>query len=233
MATPDLTSGRVMDQSAAMLNDANKTVYTYTAQLPYLNMALQELQELFELNDVPVTQTVTSSPIAVAANVSELTFTTVPPLPSDLIEPQMLWERANGIDPYVPMSKLDVLPLYMSGVQIPQLLYYVWESQALRFIAANADNQIKINYTKALFTVFTSILGTDQVNVINAEMFLEYRTAALCAYFIGENPTRSEELNSFAALAVDRVLGIGAKGRQAIMTRRRPFRSGWKRRSFV
>jgi len=142
MATPDLTSGRVMDQSAAMLNDANKTVYTYTAQLPYLNMALQELQELFELNDVPVTQTVTSSPIAVAANVSELTFTTVPPLPSDLIEPQMLWERANGIDPYVPMSKLDVLPLYMSGVQIPQLLYYVWESQALRFIAANADNQI-------------------------------------------------------------------------------------------
>lgn len=231
MATPDLTSGRVMDQSAAMLNDANKTVYSYTAQLPYLNMALQELQELFELNDVPVTQTITSSPIAVAANVSEISFTTVPPLPTDLIEPQMLWERTAGIDPYVPMSKLDILPRYMEGVQISQLLYYVWESQALRFLPANADNQIKINYTKALFTTFTSVLGADQVNVINAASFLEYRNAALCAEFIGENPTRAGELNSYAALAIDRVLGIGAKGRQAIMTRRRPFRSGWKRRT--
>lgn len=233
MATPDLTSGRVMDQSAAMLNDANKTVYSYTAQLPYLNMALQELQELFELNDVPVTQTVTSAPIDVATDVAELSFTTTPPLPSDLIEPQMLWERADGVDPYVPMSKLDVLPLYMEGVQIPQLLFYVWESQTLRFLPANADNQIKINYVKALFTEFTDVLGADQVNVINAASFLEYRTAALCAYFMGENPTRSEELNGFAVLAVDRALGIGAKGRQAIMTRRRPFRSGWKRRSFV
>jgi hypothetical protein len=233
MATPDLTSGQVMDQSAALLNDANLTVYSYAAQLPYLNMALQELQELFELNDVPVTQTVTSSPIAVATDVSELSYTTVPPLPSDMIEPQQLWERAAGIDPYVPMTKLKTLPLYMEGTQIPQLLYYVWESQKLTFLPANADNEIKIVYVKALFTEFTNVLGTDQVNVINAASFLEYRNAALCAEFIGENPTRAAALNNNAILAMDRVLGIGAKGGQAIMTRRRPFRAGWKRRSFL
>lgn len=233
MATPDLTSGQVMDQSAALLNDANKTVYSYTAQLPYLNMALQELQELFELNDVPVTQIVTSSPIDVDANVSEISFTSVPPLPSDLIEPQQLWERTAGIDPYVPMSKLDTLPLYMEGTQISQLLFYVWESQKLNFLPANADNQIKIVYTKALFTEFTDITGADQVNVINAASFLEYRNAALCAEFIGENPTRALALNQNALLAVDRALGIGAKGRQAFMTRRQPFRSGYKRRTYL
>jgi hypothetical protein len=62
-----LTSGTVMNQAAALLNDPSRTVYTYPVQIPYLNQALQELQELFELNNIPVTDTVTSTPIEVPA----------------------------------------------------------------------------------------------------------------------------------------------------------------------
>ena len=50
--TADLTAAQVMDASASMLNDTAKTSYTYVAQIPYLNMALRELQEFFELNNV-------------------------------------------------------------------------------------------------------------------------------------------------------------------------------------
>lgn len=233
MATPDLTAGQVMDQAAALLNDVAKSQYTYAIQIPYLNMALGELQELFELNEVPVTATVTSNPMVVPAGTTEITFTAVAGLvlPSDLIEPSVLWERQHGVDPYVPMGKVDFLPRYMEGVQLNQFIWFTWQSQAIRFLAANQDNDIKMDYIKNLFATVTA--SGDQLNVINAKSFLQYRTAGLCARFVGENPTRATELDNDAGLALDRVVGIGSKGRQAIITRHRPFRASYKRRSYM
>jgi hypothetical protein len=237
MAAPDLTSGQVMDSSAALLNDTSKSIYTYTKQLPYLNRALSELQEFFELNEVPVTAT-RSAVLPVDAGVSFIGYAPTPPivgvtyLPNDLIEPSVVWERQRNTDPFTMMTKRNVLPEYMSGVDIPQFLYYVWESQEIRFFPANQDNDLKLDYIKYLFVPFTNVAGTDQVNVDNADSFLSYRTAALCAEFIGENKTRADDLNAFAGLAMDRVIGIGAKGRQAINTRHRPFRSSYKRRIY-
>ncbi len=237
MAAPDLTSGAVMNSAAALLNDASKSIYTYTDQLPYLNRALAELQEFFELNEVPVTST-RSAVLPVNAGVTSIGYSPTVPvpgttyLPNDLIEPSVVWERQRNVDPYTRMSRLNVLPLYMSGVEISQFLYYVWQSQEIQFFAANLDNDLKIDYIKYLFIPFTSVTGTDQVNVDNSDSFLSYRTAGLCAEFIGENKTRADDLNAFAGLAMDRVIGIGAKGRQAINTRHRPFRAGYKRRSY-
>ncbi len=237
MAAPDLTSGQVMDSSAALLNDASKSIYTYTAQLPYLNRALAELQEFFELNEVPVTAT-TSIALPVDAGVSSIGYAPDPVvpgvtyLPDDLIEPQVVWERERDVDPYTMMSRLNVLPRYVEGTVINQFLYYVWQSQEIQFFPANQDNDIKIDYIKYLFTPFTDVDGEDQVNVDNADSYLSYRTAGLCAQFIGENKTRADDLNAFAGLAMDRVIGIGAKGRQSINTRHRPFRSSYKRRIY-
>jgi len=237
MAAPDLTSGAVMTSSAALLNDTSLSIYTFTKQLPYLNRALAELQEFFELNEVPVTSTV-SAVLPVDAGITSIGYSPTPPvvgvtyLPNDLIEPSVVWERQRDINPYTMMSRLNFLPEYMSGVEIPQFLYYVWESQEIRFLPANQDNDLKLDYIKYLFTPFTSVTGADQVNVDNADSFLSYRTAGLCAQFIGENKTRADDLNNFAGLAMDRVIGIGAKGRQAINTRHRPFRSSYKKRSY-
>ena len=231
MAYPDFTSGVVMDGAAALLNDPSKTVYTYTKQLPYLNLALQTLQEYFELNDVPVTQDATTA-IEVASGVTVIDFSTTPALPNDFVEPKMMWERQHGIDPYVPMTRLDVLPLDQEGVECNQLIWYVWESQQLRFLASNQDNDIKVNYTKKLFVALTDTGGNDTISVINAQTYLQYKTAALCAIYLAENPTRGQELESEAEPALDRALGITTKSRQAITTRHRPFRAGFKQRSY-
>lgn len=230
MATPDLTAATVMDQSAALLNDVAKTVYTYVAQMPYLNMALQELQEIFELNNVPVTDTI-SDVIACTTATTAIGYATSPALPEDMIEPQRLWEAPTGQESWVPMTKVDSLPLYQTGVAIPRYNWYVWNSQEIRVLAANQPNDIKIEYIRNLFTLVTD--ENTQLAVINAATFLEYRTASLCSEFIGENTTRSSSLNSYAVLGLDRVTGIGAKGRQAILTRRRPFRSAYKRRTYA
>ena len=231
MATVDLIAGTVMNAAAAALNDVARTVYTYTAQIPHLNTALQELEEEFELNDIPVTAA-TSAVINVPEGTDEIVFNGVAgeSLPDDLIEPQRLWERTEVIDPYYPMTKVDAIPLYMVGVETSQMIFWVWESQKIKVLAANQDNDIKMEYTRNLFTPVVdenSIIG-----VINAQTFLQYRTAALCAEFIGEDKARAIDLNAFAALAIGRATGIGTKGRQAIVTRRRPFRASYKRRTF-
>lgn len=60
MASVDLLAGTVMDKAASLMNDSARTVYTYAAQVPYLNIALQELQEEFELNGISVTENVSA-----------------------------------------------------------------------------------------------------------------------------------------------------------------------------
>jgi hypothetical protein len=235
MSAIDLTAGTVMNSSASLLNDTARSVYTYVAQIPYLKIALHELQEYYELNNIPATDQI-SAVIQVDAGVVEIAYNAAgtaadPKLPDDLIEPQKLWERTRGIDPYVPMTRVDALPQSMLGVQISQFGIYVWEANEIRFLAAIQNNDIKLEYIRNLF--IDPVDETSLINVVNGQTFLEYRTAALCAEFIGENKTRSDDLNVYAGLAVDRSTGIGTKGRQSTITRRRPFRSSYKRRGFA
>lgn len=235
MAASDLTAGTVMNGAASLLNDTARTVYTYAAQIPYLRIALQELREDFELNSIPVTEN-RSAVIQINSGVTEIIYNAVgtptnPKLPDDMVEPKQLWERARGIDPYTPMSKVDFLPAYMEGVQIPQFLIYSWQDQKIKVLSANRNNDIKIDYVKELFQSIVD--ENSQINVVNAITALQFRTAGLCAEFIERNQTSADSLNAAAQLALNRAEGIGIKGKQSIVTRRRPFRSGHKRNRFV
>lgn len=217
-----------MDAAAALLNDVAKSTYSYTVQIPYLNMALRELQELFELNEVPVTDE-TSSTLTVPASTSEITFTSTPALPSDLIEPKLLWESSASVGPYVPMTRVNFLPLSELGVEISQFIEYVWAGQKIKVLPANATIYLKIDYVRNLFATVTT--STDSIGIINAISFLQYRTAGLVAEHVEENKPRADQLNADASLSLDRVIGIGSKGRQAIFIRHRPFRARFKQRS--
>jgi hypothetical protein len=236
-STADLAASTVMDGSATLLNDSAKSVYTYAAQIPYLRIAMQELQEYFELNNIPVTQEV-SAVIPVNPGVTAITFDAAgtaasPKLPDDLVEPAQVWERTHNIDPFIPMTKRDYLPHYLEGIQTEQYIYYVWEDQQIKFLPSISFNDIKIDYVRQIFNNIPNLDQNTQINVINATTFLEYRTAALMAEFIERNITSAQGLNSYATLGLDRVTGIGVKGRQNIMTRRRPFRSGYKKRGWM
>jgi len=235
MSTTSLTAAQVMDKAAALMNDAAKTTYTYIAQAPYLNMAFDELQESFELNNIPITNQTTASiavPIGVtqidaieAAGVGIVTY------PVDLVEIQQLFERLAGTgDSFIPMVQREFLP-HATDVSPGQTLqYWIWQDQKIKFAGAVTPREVKLDYIKTLFP--TELVGSSIIGVINARSFLYYRTAALCAQFIGENENRASDLNHFAELALDRVTGIGVKGKQSIVTRRRPFMSSYKRRGF-
>ncbi len=115
MATTDVTVADILDLTASLMNDTAKTKYTYTAMLPYFNMALAMMQEHLELSEIPVMEktavavTVTAGDTAIVAN-----STTVPSYPTDLIAIQQLWERlAASSEPYTPMYKRNYLPHYL------------------------------------------------------------------------------------------------------------------------
>lgn len=226
MATPDTLASEIMNKSAALLNDTQKQVYTFSAQLPYLQMALLELREMLEESNVPVTQK-TSIFITVLANTSIIGFNTIPALPQDLIEIQQLWERPQGIDPYIPVQRVDYLPHYLDGVQISNFLIWTWINNEIHVLPTNQNNDLKIDYIAQLNEIVDE---NTNIGIINGQTFLEYRNAALCAEFIGANPSRSESLNVMAIMARDRLININNKGKQAIVFRKRPFRYSYKYR---
>ena len=228
MATPDITAGEVMRTAASLMNDTARSVYTYAIQLPYLDMALKDLRKLMELNNSPVTND-ESAIINIDAGVTSVGFGLVDPhLPDDLIEIQGLWESGEGTDNWVPVDKKEFIPRYYEGVTTNQFSIWAWRENRIYFPAANADIDLKLDYIKTLFSAVVdenSILG-----VINSDSYLYFRTAALLAEFIGENKTRADSLNVQAMLAWDVLSGIDNKGKQAIVTRRRPFRASYKAR---
>lgn len=216
---------------AVLMNDSRQQKYTNAAVLPYLNLSLAELQEVFEQNDIPVTHN-TSTSILIKSGINRLGFDTTPALPSDFIELQQLWESPSGLEQWTPVDKKEFIPHYLQdNTTISQFLLYSWEHGSIKLVAANSDNDLKLDYTASMFNL--PILIKDiNVNLpfTNIETYLTYKTAALCAMFIAENETRALSLDSLTTTALSRALGIPIKGMQSVVTRRRPFRYSYKRR---
>jgi len=217
-------------RSAALLNDQARANYTDTVLLPYLNIALPELQELFELNNIPVTNE-TSAVIAVPSSTSVISFTSVPAIPSNLIEIQQLWESGTGLNQWTPITKREFLTGDILGnVSLTMFGVWAWIDQEIHVRAAVNPIDIKIDYIKTLFAELTlSGLGV-QNTILNTDSFFTNRVAGLAAEFIDEDLVRAEKLNMYAVMGLERSLGISVKGKQSIAIRRRPFRAAYKRR---
>lgn len=228
------TPAEIIDTVASLMNDTAQTVYTDSAVLPYLNMALRNLQEEFEANNIPVTNAV-STAINVPAGVSVIRFPetgqaqVLPQLPVDLVEIQQLWESPEGETQWIPLTRREFIPLYIESQNVNQFLIWAWINQEIRVPAANADIDLKIDYIASMFKKIEAPQLTINFPFINIHSYLGYKTAALCSRYIGENSSRAEALEMEAEVAMNRSMGISTKGRQATINRRRPFRAGYKR----
>lgn len=224
-----MTAGDILDASAVLLNDPQKQKFTNTVQIPYLNMALRMLQEEMELSNVPATN-VSSAEIAVPAATFNIGGDSGINLPTGLIEIQQLWSRPGGTgNSYLPMTKKEFLSHYLFSQEFTYVIIWAYMEEIIQLVPATGPTDIKIDYIKSLFDVVDAT--SDVINIINGMTYLSFKTAALCSRYIGENPTRADQLDIEAITGLDRVLGISTKGRQAITTRRRPFRAAFKNRA--
>lgn len=227
---PILLASEVMDLAAAALNDVNRTVYDYDTQIPYLKLALQELQEIFELNSLAVTeQTSASIPVPASNEVSSIEFNApgATRLPDNLIEPQQLWERFVGSFPWTPMTRVDYIPNNLLGVATNYFTYWVWQQNAIKLMPSNGDNEIKIDYVGSLFPKY--VREETIIPVQNGIGYLAYKTAELISDMVEHNQARAQTNGARANASLDRISGITIKSKQQIMARRRPFRAAYKR----
>lgn len=228
------TPAEIINIVAPLMNDRQQLQYTDEACLPYLNIALRELREIFQENDIPLTNNV-SAILNVPAGTTSLAFTgTTPTLPSELIEFQNIWESDEGQNRwYGPLVKRDFIPEPIEGVQLNAFGLYAFVGGTLRLPSLLQDKDLKIDYIGSIFTLPITIEQIDTeigAQFKNVETYLGYKTAALCSMYIGENGTRAAALNGQAQEAIERALNIPTKSRQAMMTRRRPFRASYKMR---
>lgn len=221
----------IIDMSASLMNDSAQELYTDAACLPYLNMALDELQELYELNNIPVTDSI-SGVLDVPISTSRIAYIgTLPTLPPDLIEIKELWESDDGTGQFIPMRKKGFIPHSLEGTERSSFGIWSWISNEIRLLPCTVPKDLKLDYIRTLFLTPLLITQVDiDIPIKGIKSYLGYRTGGLCAQFIGENQSRADKLNGFAVDALDRALGINVKGKQSITTRRRPFQAGWKAR---
>jgi hypothetical protein len=217
-----MTAEDVILMSASLLNDQIQSIFTNSVQIPYLNMAMRELGQKLELNNVPVTNS-TSAVLPVLSGDTSIA------LPNDLVDIQQIWQRATGTSvPFIPVARYEFLPHFWDSIETSVIPAWAWMEQEIKIIPSNTDTDVKIDYIKSILPEITSI--TQPITVLNSQNYLGYKTAALCAAFIGENNERALILNQQAELMFSEILGIATKGKQAIVNRRRPFMASWKNR---
>jgi len=235
MTTTSVTAAEIMDRVAQLLNDPAKTDYTYVVQMPYLNMAIDELIESSENYNNSI-HNITSAPITIPVGKNAI-FPTPPDLiippgyiayPNNLVDIQEVLERnPGGNDTFIALPKKEFIQAYP---QTGSLSYWAWEHQVIKFnpIGANTPKEVILRYITHSTTLV--IDPTTVIPIINCRSYLSFKTAALCAMFIGENQTRAQVLEAQADEAMERITNMSNRGRQQIMTRHRPFRAGWKTR---
>lgn len=224
------TPAEILDAVASLQNDTAKTYYTNLACLPYFNMALDELQEHFEDNGVPVVEE-SSIAITMLQGNTRLGYGTNPKLPYRLLEVKQMWESIAGQQNYFKMQRVEFLPHYAEGVERNYYQFYAQEGEDFVFFPTTGDIDLKIDYLRSLWQ--TPIPSTDlevDLNIRGCKSYLQYRTAALCSAFIGENQIRAQELTQLSLDALGRALSIKIKPGQNIVTKRRPFRASYKLR---
>lgn len=224
-----LTAGDVANNVGALLNDPKLTRFTFDKQLPYINMAYQELGEHLQYTNVSMTNE-TSAIFKIPVGVIDIGGPTGPPLPADFVSPIVLYEKQTGTsEDFIEMTQKEFLPKIFTLTNALQ--YWCYQKQVVELLGALSPRDVQMDYTA---TPFIKLVGlNDQIPFINATSFMGFRSAALCAEFIGENPERADKLNGYATTALDRVLGIDVKEKQSIRTRRRPFRAGYKSTSYI
>jgi len=209
---PD-TAGQVITESKALLNDLGGVFYTTEALLPYLNKAYRELQDYYNLHGLKTTVDVSAIfPIPAGLLVMNVS-------PADMLRPIELAERSPGSsDQFVEMDERSWEP---DTPQSTHLRFWIWREEVINFLGATADREVRIRYVKSL----SPFVGeSSNVGIINAKSVLAARTAALAARFIGENPTRADELDSDVGMALDRLIVTAIRQNQGLPTRRRRTR---------
>jgi hypothetical protein len=146
---------------------------------------------------------------------------TAPPnqLPTDLLAPLEVWERANlSAGDFVRMADVTAtggLPSLAQGIA---LRMWEWRADGLWFVGATRDTQIRLRYQKS-FPDFSD--GTSVVLIRNAQEAIAYSGAAMAA--LARGSPLAESWDKAAQDALEDLITTAVRRDQRVARRRMPF----------
>jgi len=208
-----------LDSARTYLNDVQKQMWKDEVLLPHLKEAYRDLLQVLWLNGIPVIRERTDNPIVITAGVLTV------PLPTDLIEPIWLKERAAGSsEAWLDMVETDFEPDRLKDIM---LRYWAWREEQIQLLGATTNREISLRYWKLLAE---PVLTTDPLRFIFAEVFLGPQTAGYAAGSVGNTTLAGELLYAgdknvgIAGSKLDRIIRSNIKGQQNLPARRIPYR---------
>lgn len=216
MAPPTVLASDIMDTSAAYLNDTARRLYTNTVQLPYLRMAVEELEQLLAVYGVDISHK-TSTAIDVTAGTTSLN------LPNDFMVPIQLFERRDGATKetdWQEMTEVDEIPNDQPG---ESLAVWSFQDNSIKFVGATGNREVKLVYIRMLSAISGASSPIDEYKL---KPWLSAKTAELCARFVGRNSPVADEIAASRVFpAEDSVIRLYVLNGQNLRYRHKPFTS--------
>lgn len=187
-----VTAQVAFDNARTLLNDDAGVTFTNAVLLPKLVEAFRELLVNLRLNASSIMIEQTNANLAIG-------IVTYPAI-SNIIEPIMLWEKAQaGADStYIKMTEFDPLP---NRAQTTTLKYWDWNGIDIKFVGSTVTRTVKVQYWGELTEPTSS---SSSLLFIDAQYYLGPRTAAIMAGSLGE----AEMMDALTALANKSLDGI-------------------------
>jgi hypothetical protein len=223
------TAGQITALVRSLLNDAAGNLFTDAVLLPYVNSAYRKAQRV--LSNIQAGSFLTDNVFLVVPAISvvdpsaqvSITDATAPPnqLPTDLLVPVKIWERANlSSDDFMEMTDLTDHGGMPSEPQGQNLRIWEWRADGLFFLGATRDTQIRLRYQKS-YPDFTD--ATSPVLIRNSQEALAYAAAAMAGAARGA--PQAERWDAAAADALEDLVARATQREQQSGRRRRPFSS--------
>lgn len=208
-----LLAGQIITAAKPLLNDPQGIMYTDTALLPLVSKAYRELQIRLSRAGMGPTKE-QSDRLSIPAGTTVLGDGSG--LPPGLLYPIEVKEGTPGapLSSFVTLTETTWEPNHAQG---PELGVWSWREEEIKFVGSTANREIYVRYMKGL-TPLTAV--TSPIYILNSELFLEARTAAIAAAVLGENYTRANALNDDAEQWYDVLIGTLVKRGQRYPVRR-------------
>lgn len=215
------TVGTIFGKVRGLLNDNNDKLFHDDTQLPYIKIAQQEFEQELLLAECQVT-CMAEAEITVPAS-SDYTELT---LPASFFLPISLQEKGAADTFYNPMTEVGNIRKPDRLPRTTRLCVWDFRHNCINLVGATQDQTVQLNYWRVLPPPESE--ATPEY-VMGGENSLAFRTAALCAFYIGKDKVRSDDLNAEAINARDLLTSLYTKNKQGVRRRRKPFRLARRR----
>jgi hypothetical protein len=205
-----MLASEVMDEAAALMNDAGKFTWGYVQLLPYLQRAYRTLELHLFLNGSRTLKEVSTTIPIQDGDIAVVT-------PSDFVQPISMQERAAGtLDSYSDVTEAD----WDQDPKSDSIVFWTFREEVLKINPPRTDREVRLRYRKGLLTITSEL---SPINILLSKPYLSAKTAANASAFGASNAERAAILNTEANDCLGMLLNSEIRNQQGLKFRRRPY----------